>query len=214
MVWLFDLDNTLYPVQNGLMEVISERINRYIERHLNLPPSLAEGMREAYYGQYGSSIGGLFRHCQIDADEFLDYVHDVPLETYIKPNPRLDWLLTELPGHKYLFTNAPEEYARRTLQILGVERHFAGIFDIRFSDLEGKPAPHVYEKVLAALGRPAGECWLVEDSVINLLPARALGCHTVWLTPNGAMQPEYVEYVINDLDELPFLVREAIVPIQ
>jgi len=206
---LFDLDNTLYPSHVGLMDAISARIAEFIGQQLNLPPALAGAVREAYYRRYGSSVSGVLRHCQVDAGEFLDFIHDLPVENYLSPDPRLAELLASLPGRKYLFTNAPADYARRVLRALGVERHFDSIFDIHFGGLEGKPSPAVYEKVLAALGRPADACWFVEDSAPNLIPAKALGCRTVWLTPDGATPPAYIEYVVRDLAELREIARES-----
>ncbi len=209
-IWLFDLDNTLYPLSAGVMDAISARIDEFISRQLNLPHALAYAVREAYYGRYGSSVGGVLRHCQVDAREFLNFIHDLSVEKYLSPDPQLAQLLESLPGHKYLFTNAPADYARRVLRALGVEQHFGDIFDIHFAGLEGKPSPAVYEKVLAALGHPAGACWFVEDSAANLIPAKALGCRTVWLTPDGKTAPAYVEHVIHDLVELQGIAETPI----
>lgn len=211
-VWLFDLDNTLYPSNAGLMAAISARISRYLEHRLNLSPALAEAIRETYYERYGSSVSGVLRHCQVDAVEFLNFIHDLPVEHYLSPDPRLADLLASLPGYKYLFTNAPAGYARRALRTLGVEGYFDGIFDLHFGGLVGKPSPVVYEKVLTALGHPAGACWFVEDSLANLLPARAFGCRTVWITPDGATPPAYVEHVIGELAELEKIAQTRATP--
>lgn len=208
-VWLFDLDNTLYPATVGLMDAISERIDRYISGSLGLPSALAVAVREAYFERYGSSLSGVLRHCQVDAAEFVKTVHDLPLEDYLSPDPRLRGMLEELPGRKYVFTNAPADYARRALRALGVEGQFSGVFDIEFGGLQGKPSPAFYEKVLSAVGHPVGECWFVEDSAQNLVPAKALGCRTVWLAPDGTEAPAYVHHVIHDLGELPALARGA-----
>lgn len=201
-IWLFDLDNTLYPSNSGLMDAISARIDQFIERKLNLPPAVAEAVRQAYYGYYGSSIGGVLRHCQVDAGELVDYVHDLPLEDYLSPDPLLADTLSLLPGRKFVFTNAPAEYAWRALRALSVDGYCDGVFDIYFGRLEGKPSPAVYEKVLAALGQPAEMCWLVDDSLANLMPAKALGCRTAWITPDGKAPPVYVDHTIRHLTEL------------
>lgn len=208
-VWLFDLDNTLYPATKGLMDAISVRIDRYIMSSLGLPPTLASAVREAYWDRYGSSLSGILRHCRVDTREFVETVHDVDLESYLSPDPRLRGILEGLPGRKYVFTNAPLPYASRALRALGVEGQFLGVFDIEFGGLQGKPSPGFYEKVLAALGHPTGECWFVEDRVQNLVPAKALGCRTVWLTPDGERGPAYVDHVIQSLEELPALAREV-----
>lgn len=110
---------------------------------------------------------------------------------------------------RYHFTNAPADYARQVLRALGVERHFDGIFDLHFSGLEGKSSPAVYEKVLAAFGHPSGACWFVDDSALNLIPARALSCHTVWVTQDSAAHPVYVEFVIRDLAELQGIAQST-----
>jgi putative hydrolase of the HAD superfamily len=163
---------------------------------------VAEAVRQAYYGYYGSSIGGVLRHCQVDASELIDFVHDLPLEDHLSPDPQLANTLSSLPGRKFVFTNAPAEYTWRALHALAVDRCFDGVFDIYFGGLEGKPSPAVYEKVLATLGWPTGMCWLVDDSLVNLLPAKALGCRTVWITPDGKAPPIYVDQTIRHLAEL------------
>lgn len=208
-IWLFDLDNTLYPSDSGLMDAITARIDQFIERELNLPPAVAEAVRRAYYGYYGSSIGGVLRHCQVDAGELIDFVHDLPVEDYLSPDPRLADVLSSLPGRKFVFTNAPTGYAWRSLRALGVDRYFDGVFDIYFGGLEGKPSPAVYEKVLAALGWPEEMCWLVDDALANLLPAKALGCRTVWITPDGKAPPVYVDHTIRHLADLRDAIKQT-----
>lgn len=208
-VWLFDLDNTLYPPNLGLMDALSERISLYMERHLGLPTSLAEQVRAAYFGAYGSSVRGVLMHCRVDADKFLAFIHDLPLEDYLSTDPRLAELLSSLPGQKHLFTNATAEYAWRTLRALGVDDLFQEVFDIRFGGLEGKPALAPYEKVMRALGQPAGPCWFVEDTLANLAPAKSFGCRTVWVAPEGPARSAFVDFAIRDLFELGRIGAQA-----
>lgn len=201
-VWVFDLDNTLYPPSSGLMDALGDRISLYLEQHLGLPGWLAVQMREAYFGTYGSSVRGVLMHCQVDADDLLKFIHDLPVEDYLSPDPELAELLSSLPGQKNIFTNATAEYAWRALHALGVESHFENVFDIRFSELKGKPAPASYWKVLRALDQPLAVCWFVEDTLANLVTAKVYGCRTVWLTPNGAAGTAFVDFAVRDLAEL------------
>ncbi|MFQ5922858.1 MAG: pyrimidine 5'-nucleotidase [Anaerolineales bacterium] len=201
-IWLFDLDNTLYPPGTGLMDAISRRIGEYIERHLRLPAQIAEQMREAYFGAYGSSVRGVLLHCRVEANDFLSFIHDLPLNQYLEPDPTLPGLLGALPGEKYVFTNATAEYASRALRALAIEEHFVGIFDIYKSELEGKPSPLAYERVLEALGRPEGACWLVEDSLANLQTGKLYGCLTAWITPDRSSAPAFVDLAIKELAQL------------
>ncbi len=209
-VWLFDLDNTLYPPNTGLMDALSARISLYLERHLSLPPLVAEQVRAAYFGAYGSSVRGVLMHCRVDAEDLLAFIHDLPVGDYLSPSPKLARLLSSIPGRKSVFTNATAEYARRALHALGIEDLFERIFDIHFSDLEGKPAPAAYQKVLRALGPLNGPCWLVEDTLANLVPAKAFGCRTVWITSNGASRSPSVDFTIRDLAELKRIAETAV----
>ncbi len=65
----------------------------------------------------GTTMRGLQIHHQIDTDDYLAYVHDLPLHDYLYPNPQLRSLLTSLPQRRWIFTNADADYiliGRRT----------------------------------------------------------------------------------------------------
>ncbi len=208
-IWLFDLDNTLYPNSAGLMNIISARITEFISKRLNLPVALADALRDTYFGRYGSSIGGVLRHCQVDPHEFLHFVHDFPLEAYLIEDLRLNTILKGLPGRKYVFTNAPLDYAQRALRALGVESHFDGIFDLYFASLEGKPSLAAYEKVLSSLERPFGNCWFVDDTLGNHLPAKTVGCTTVLVAAPRPDPPGFIDHVIENVYEVSQLWKSS-----
>ena len=50
-------------------------------------------LRQAYYENYGTTLRGLQQHYQVDAEDYLAYVHDLPLEDYLEPDPELRELL-------------------------------------------------------------------------------------------------------------------------
>ncbi len=181
---LFDLDETLYPTSNGLMQEISVRMSEFMRARVGIPADQVEFIRRDYWTRYGTTLRGLYIERQIDAQAFLDFVHDVPIEKYLEADARLAEMLAGLTYQKHIFTNAPANYARRVLTILGVNNQFAEIFDINFISYESKPAPSGYEKVLAALQARADECCLIDDSARNLAPAKALGMRTVLLDGN------------------------------
>lgn len=176
---LFDLDDTLYSTATGLMQELSQRMSEFMMSRVGIPASDVTRVRQDYWERYGTTLRGLYIERHIDAQAFLNYVHDVDVAKYLRPDARLDAMLAQLPQQKYVFTNAPAEYARRVLRALGVEKHFTEIFDINFIEYESKPTPFAYEKVLAALYAPADACMLVDDTVRNLAPAKKLGMWTV-----------------------------------
>jgi putative hydrolase of the HAD superfamily len=172
---LFDLDNTIYPASSGVMKGVDVRITEYVQNLLGIDLGQAQELRRHYYLTYGTTLNGLQRHHSVDAEDYLAYVHDIALENFLASDAELDHLLSLLAATKAIFTNSPAEHARRVLRVLGIERHFAHIFDIRFSGFRPKPDPTVYQSVLDTLGIAGREAILVEDTAQNLAPARALG---------------------------------------
>ena len=181
---LFDLDETLYPRGSGVMEQIRSLMLRYLRERFNLAPEEADALRRHYFLTYGTTMRGLQLNHQIDADEFLHFVHDIPLHKYIRPNPGLDAVLASIPQQKIVFTNASREHAERVLDLLGVRPHFERIVDVCDMNYESKPQPSAYRRICEMLGVQPQECVLVEDNVRNLQPAKALGMVTVLVDGN------------------------------
>jgi len=204
---VFDLDETLYPRRTGLMDEIGRRISLYMAARLGFSPDQAAELRRRFNTQYGTVLRGLQIEYNADADDYLHFVHDVPLEYYLAADPVLDAMLSRIPLRKAIFTNADTAHARRVTDCLGVARHFTTVVDIRTVDFYCKPNPQAYRRLLDVLGVPGEVCILVEDSARNLRPARELfGMTTVVL--DGAMA-EGVDYVISDLLELEVLVAQC-----
>jgi len=204
---LFDLDNTLYAPQAGLMEELDRRIIHYFARKMGLRLPKAEQLQAEYCWQYGSCTEGVLRNTDLDLGRFLADVHDIPVERYLKPNPALDALLHQLPPEKWVFTNAPVEYAGRVLDTLGVAGHFQDVFDIRFMGFVGKPEATSYRRVLDAIGARGEECVMIEDSAANLVPASELGMTTVLVTSNGRTPAPWVNVTLLDLAALPVALQ-------
>lgn len=201
---LFDLDETLYPSQCGLMAAISELMSRYMEERLGLPPAEVLALRERYYRVYGTTMRGLQIHHGIDPEDYLAYVHNLPLEDYIGRNEELDRVLNEIEIEKIVFTNATREHAWRVLNILGVAHHFSRIIDVRDVGYVTKPDPEAYRRVLELLGVEGHECLIVDDKARNLAPAKELGMTTVLV---GSEVTAHVDFVIADVTEIGEVVR-------
>jgi putative hydrolase of the HAD superfamily len=199
---LFDLDETLYPRSVGIMDQIRRLILDYVSTQLGLPESEADHLRREYLRDYGTTMRGLQINHAIDADDYLDYVHKIRLEHYIKANPALDAALAALPQQKVIFTNASREHAEAVLKVLGVARHFERIVDVRDMGFESKPQPAAYRRICQMLGRRPEECLLVEDNVRNLLPAKELGMVTVLVGEDGVEAGKGVDYVIPRVEEI------------
>lgn len=203
---LFDLDETLYPPQAGIMEQIRVLMLRYLRTQLNLSTEEADALRRHYFQTYGTTMRGLQINHNIDPNEFLDYVHDIPLHEYLQPNPDLDRILASVPQEKVVFTNASREHAERVLGLLGIRRHFAQIIDVRDMNYESKPLASAYHRICELLGVRPEECMIVEDNVRNLQPAKAVGMTTVLIRDGNDPIDDNVDYVLSRVEEIGVLL--------
>ena len=182
---LFDLDETLYPKEAGLMAALSERMLEYMTHNLGMPADDVAVKRHRYYQKYGTTLRGLMEEHHIDPEEYLTYVHDVKLQDYLAPSPPLDNMLREIPLRKAIFTNADAAHAERVLSALQVGLHFEQIIDIGATRYINKPDPLAYYRALAVLGVPGECCIMVEDTPRNLMPAKDLGMTTILVDGTG-----------------------------
>ncbi len=202
---LFDLDNTLYPKSCGLMHEIGRRINLYMVERLGIAPEEVGARREALLHSHGTTLNGLRRVCEVDPDEYLDFVHDIPIEEYLRPEPELEAMLRALPMRRVVFTNADAAHARRVLARLGVLGHFETVIDIHFLDFVNKPYPRAYHKALDFVSARPDECVLFEDSAVNIRPAMEMGMTTVMVGGDGS---DGAHYHIERITELARLLPE------
>ena len=201
---LFDLDNTLYPRSCGLMEAIGHRINRYMIERLGVNPEEVSRMRDDFLRAFGTTLNALRRFHAVDPDEFLEFVHDIPLDRYLQHEPALDRMLGSLELRKIIFTNADAQHARRVLSHLGVLGHFESIIDIHLLEFVNKPDRRAYLKAVDFASARPEECVLVEDSLTNIIPAARLGMTTVMV--GGGSKSAGVHYFIDRITDLEGLL--------
>jgi putative hydrolase of the HAD superfamily len=109
----FDLDDTLYPVQAGLWEAIRNRMSQYMAERMGLPVEQIDALRKQSLETYGTTLRGLQHNYHSDSDDYLAYVHDLPLDKFIQPDPVVRQMLLSLPLHRWIFTNADSQHAQR-----------------------------------------------------------------------------------------------------
>ncbi len=172
----FDLDNTLYPSENGLWQAIRMRIDLYMKERLNIPEQEISGLRRSYFERYGTTLRGLQIHKNVDPVDYLTFVHDLPLQDYLSPSPQLRQMLTSLPQRRWIFTNADAAHAGRVLSTLNLADCFHGIIDVFAMEFACKPEREAFEKAMQIAGEPdPGDCMLIDDAPRNLAAARRMG---------------------------------------
>ncbi len=141
----FDLDDTLYPPNTGLWDAIKDRMNDYMRERLNIPAEQVSALREKYYKQFGTTTRGLQEYHDLDTQDFLAYVHDVPLKDYLTPDPTLRSIIASLPTRNLIFTNADVSHADRVLSALGLRDLFEIVVDVNTIAPYCKPMPESFE---------------------------------------------------------------------
>jgi putative hydrolase of the HAD superfamily len=174
-----DLDGTLYPHNNGIWELIAARMERYMHEVIGIPLAEVPTTRQSYFLEYGTTLRGLMNNHHIDPEHFLAYVHDVPVEDYLKPDEPLRQILKAIPQPKWILTNSDKPHAVRVLDALNLRDQFEDILDITVMQYENKPNPGVFHKALVYAGNArADHSLFVDDIPHNVAQAKALG----WLT--------------------------------
>jgi len=206
---IFDLDDTLYPRDSGLMQEVGRRIQTWLCDHLGVTWEEAIVLRREYFHRYGTTMGGLIAEHDVDVHDYLVFVHDIPVEEYLESNPALDAMLASIPLRKAVYTNSTAEYGWRVLRALGVADHFERVIGIEEVGLRNKPYRDAYERMLALLDAQGPECILVEDAARNLRPAKALGITTVLV---DAEPGEGVDFVVESVLEVGRVVAQMLNP--
>jgi len=160
----FDLDDTLYPNTSGLWQAIKSRINLYMIERLHIAEKDAPTLREQYFKMYGTTLRGLQARHNVDVEDFLAYVHDLPLGDYIQPDPIQREIIASLPSRKLIFTNADANHARRVLAALHLGELFETIVDIHAVAPYCKPMPESFAIAQEIADEPdPRKCVIIDD---------------------------------------------------
>lgn len=160
----FDLDDTLYPASTGLWPVLKERMSLYMRERMGIPEQDVPVLREQYFKMYGTTLRGLQARHDVDAQDFLAFVHDVPLKDYLKPDPLQREIIASLPTRNLVFTNADVPHARRVLAALELDDLFETIIDINEMSPYCKPMPESFAIAQDLADEPdPRKCVMIDD---------------------------------------------------
>ena len=203
--WIFDLDNTLYSGKTKVFEQVDKRMSKYISEKLDVSLEEAKKIQKNYFHEYNTTLNGMIKNHKIDANEFLEYVHDINID-FLKRDLKLNEELKKLDGKKIIFTNGSRKHALNVTKRIGIDQHFADIFDIVDSEFIPKPSVQPYNKLVEKHKIDPNLCVFVEDIARNLKPAYEMGMKTVWIENDEPWaskfsDSEFVNYRTNNLSE-------------
>ena len=207
--WLFDLDNTLYNGATKVFDQVDKKMSKFISKKLNVSIDVARKIQKNYFQEYNTTLNGMIKNHKIDADEFLEFVHDVDL-SFLDKDKDLEDEIKKLDGKKIIFTNGSRAHALNVTKRIGIDKLFDGIFDIRDCEFIPKPSKEPYKKLVECYKIEPQYCIFFEDIARNLRPAHELGMKTVWIKNNEPWAAKYSnsDFINYKTDNLAKFLKE------
>ena len=207
--WIFDLDNTLYSGDTKVFDQVDKKMSKFISEKLNVSIDEAKKIQKNYFHEYNTTLNGMIKNHEIDANEFLEFVHDVNLD-FLKANKPLEEEITKLNGQKFIFTNGSKAHVANVTKRIGIEKLFDGVFDIVESDFIPKPSIEPYKKIIEKFKIEPQYSIFIEDIARNLKPAHELGMKTVWIKNDEPWAAKYSDsdFINYKTDNLAQFLKE------
>ena len=214
--WIFDLDNTLYPPEENIFSQIDQKMTSFIADNLKISNEEAFNIQKQNFIDHGTTLAGFMNsgNDKIDPDKFLEYVHDINLNSLQEDND-LRKILLLLPGKKYIFTNGTKKHAKNVLKKLNLENIFQSIFGIKEANYVPKPNLETYNLFLKTYKIDPKTSIMFEDMGRNLIPAKELGMKTVLLerklpNKNNSDQEEKYKDLWNDNYDADYIIDDIV----
>lgn len=213
--WVFDLDNTLYPVATGIAEQCDLLIVQFLQQVYGVDKEQARARQLQLRAEHGTTLRGLMTTRGIAAADFLAFEDELDYSP-LQPDPRLIAAIGGLPGRRFVFTNGSAAYARRVLGLLGLDTLVDGVWGIDSGGYVPKPWHESYERCFRGLGiEPMGSVF-VDDLARNLEVPKRLGMTTVLVdinapeTRSDSTDHEHVDVWTRDIAEWLTCAQEAV----
>jgi len=203
--WIFDLDNTLYSGETRVFDQVSKIMSEYISKQLNVSTVEAKEIQKNYFYKYNTTLNGMIKNHKIEADEFLEFVHNIDID-FLKKDLMLSEELNKLDGKKIIFTNGSKKHALNVTKRIGIDHYFDDIFDIFDCEFVPKPAIQSYKKLVEKHKIDPKLCGFVEDIARNLKPAYEMGLKTIWIENEEPWAKkfsdgDFIDFKTNNLSE-------------
>jgi len=133
--YIFDLDETLYPINQ---ESLNRRVHYYtqtIQEQLNIESyEEAQEIGHQFYKKYGTTYAGLVAETGISFEEFHSFSKKWDYTEFHEEDKELEELIKKLEGKKYIYSAGHKDHVEKVLDAIGVD---INIFDGVFSNDDG-----------------------------------------------------------------------------
>ena len=204
--WIFDLDNTLYPVTKRLLAHIDEHMGNFVAKYLGISRKEAHQIQKSYFKKYGLTLRGLMLNDGLDPARYFEEMGPMDLDE-VEPNPELGEYIASLKGRKIIYTNASARHTELVLNQMKFKKNtFEAIFDIQAANYVPKPAIESYKLLCKTYSIDPTRAAMIDDIARNLEPAAQLGMMTVWKKTNAEWAKNietetHIDHVVDDLKD-------------
>ena len=175
---------------------------------MGIPAEQVPQLREQYFKMYGTTLRGLQARHKVDVEDYLAFVHDLPLKDYLTPNPTQREIIASLPSRKLIFTNADVNHARRVLTALQLDDLFDTIVDVNAVAPYCKPMPESFAIAQELANEPdPRKCVMIDDLPRTTRAALEVGIPSI-LYGTDEPTPD-ASGVFTDWNHLPILLGDA-----
>ena len=110
--WIFDLDNTLYSGNTRVFEQVDKKMTEYISKKLKVDKEEAKKIQKKYFHEYNTTLNGMIKNHKINANEFLEFVHDINID-FLEKDLLLSEELKKLEGKKKTKNKQVKKYRKK-----------------------------------------------------------------------------------------------------
>ena len=200
---ILDADETRYSPDTGLFRALKLRARDFIVFKQNLTYDQVNQKITYYFQSYGSILTGLITEENINPEEFIAYVFDIPIEKYVSPNPKLHEVLQYHNNLKIvIFSDSPRNYIERLIKILWIDTDIDVIFDRIFFNYLSKANPKTYQLVLDTLKVKGLECLMADDKPTNLTIAKEFGMKTILISSDNENKYPFIDHQITKIHQI------------
>lgn len=214
--YIFDLDRTLYAFENEVFGTfgasrfnidLRRRVVYYIAQRLGVSTEDAEIIVKNIDDEYDGKLSiGFEKRFNISRYDYYSATWNCSPKNYIAPNSNLVDMLSEFRGDALLLTAAPNIWASRVLQYLGITDVFGANVITGEPDIR-KPSKIVFEQAARRLdAEPSQIISIGDQNYSDIVPARALGMTTILIGPDKLD----ADYRVDSIDEAIKLIKEKI----
>lgn len=205
-IWLFDYDLTLYgQYEKHVLYSMDKNITQFVMNSMDVEWEEANRLRKSWWKEYGTTLAGLRVHCDINPDEFFDFIHSGERIKRPKFNQKKVDFLKRIKGQRHIFTNGRRDWVDAGLKSMKLEDMFCKILDIKTLKWQGKPFQYAYDFADKFFNLNGSEVVFLDDSIDNLKIAKEKKWTTILI---GSEFCDEVDFSVDDLLDLEKILED------